>query len=386
MTRAMFLAHTAAPSGAELATMRLLTALRDTESPVAVQPLMVCTEDGPIVALMRARGIPVLVQPSGFDSRSLTIAGANPRRLLAGGLHLVRLGWALGATARAARSDVLVAESTKALVMGAVAARRARIPLVWQVHDRVTADYFGGLLALVVRWFGWAVCHGVIANSHATMSSLITWRRPAVVAYPGVEYPAAPRVSVAKRISPEPAVVMVGRLTRWKGQDILLRALAEVGTRPGRILLIGGTLFGEEDFRAELDTLAAGLGLPVEFTGHLDDPAEFLNYADILVHCSVLPEPFGQVIVEGMQAGCAVIATRAGGPAEIVTHDRDGLLVTAGDIGELSTALESLLTDRALRTRLAQAGQHRARDFDVAESARRVAALLGAITTRRGPR
>ncbi|QIS03627.1 glycosyltransferase [Nocardia brasiliensis] len=377
MTRALFLTHTAAPSGAELATLRLLSALHDLGQPDIA---MAYTEDGPMVARTRAHGIETLLPRGRFESRAMTI-GAGARRLVTGFAALLRLGWTVGGTARRIGADVLVAESSKALVMGIVAARRARIPLVWQVHDRIAADYFGRLPTLVLRVLARLCCAGYLANSRATLATLPTGRKPALVAYPGVAH----RTGTARhpqRPPTETVVTVLGRLAPWKGQDVLLRALAATATRPRRVYLIGGTFFDEQPYRAELERLAADLAISVTFTGHVDDPSEYLRDTDILVHCSVLPEPFGQVIVEGMQAGCAVIAAAPGGPEEIITPGIDGLLVPGGSDAQLTAALDALIADPALRTRLADAGRLRAADFDLTTTARSVAVFLTDLAQR----
>lgn len=381
MIRALFLAHTAAPSGAELATMRLLSALAERTT---VEPVMLFTENGPMVRRIRSRGIRTLLMPNGFRSRSLTIDGASPRRLLSGALDLIRVGRRLGTKTRRLEVQVLVAGSTKAMLMGAVAARRARVPLIWSVHDQITSEYFGRWLAWGIRLLGWAVSDGYLVNSRSTANSLITWRRPVAVVYPGIEPDPVPiRARTPQRAPDDVVVAMVGRLTPWKGQDVLLSALAQVKVPPRQVFLIGGTLFDEEAYRAELERAARELRVPVTFTGHLDDPRNHLRQADILVHCSVLAEPFGQVVVEGLQAGCAVIASRPGGPAEIIEPGVHGVLVDGGDAAQLACALDTLTTDPGLRTRLAAAGVRRAREFDITASARVAAEFL---TTMAGAR
>ncbi|WP_454791931.1 glycosyltransferase family 4 protein [Mycolicibacterium lutetiense] len=390
--RAVFVAHTAVPSGAELATLRLLSALREPQSPPAgddpvVRPSVIFTEDGPMAERMRAEGIPTSVLANDFDSRSVTIQGSGWLRRLTGAAALVRVGWSLGAAAREGHADILVAGSTKALIMSTVAAARARIPLIWHVHDRISAEYFGRALAFVIRMLGWTVAHGYIANSRSTADTLSKWRRRAVVAYPGLDF-SGPANGQPQRQRPasDTVVTVVGRVTPWKGQDVFLRALAQTAIRPRHVYLVGGTFFGEESFHEELEALATELGLSVTFTGHVDEPNEILLGSDILVHCSVIAEPFGQVVVEGMHAGCAVIATQPGGPAETVEPDVSGLLVDAGDTTGLTAALDRLIADPQLRTRLAQAGRSRAQQFDVADSARTVARFLSDILVTRNKR
>jgi glycosyltransferase involved in cell wall biosynthesis len=96
----------------------------------------------------------------------------------------------------------------------------------------------------------------------------------------------------------------------------------------------------------------------------------------------VISEPFGQAIVEGMNAGCAVIASRSGGPSEIVEAGVNGLLVDSGDQAQLTAALDELIADRAQRQRLAAAARTRAADFDIVDSARAVAGFLATVSSR----
>ncbi|WP_327151223.1 glycosyltransferase family 4 protein [Nocardia sp. NBC_01329] len=382
MIRAVFLTHTAAPSGAELATLRLLTELRRGG---VVDPSVLLTAAGPLVDRLRARRIPVTVCGNAFDSTALTVAGSGPLRLLTGATGLIRLGARLGAIVRSDGADVVVAQSTKALLMGAVAARRAGVPLIWQVHDRVSGEYFGRILAVALRVLGWVTAHGVVANSRSTLRTLYTRGRVAVIAYPGVE-PVANPSRVPQREPGAVRIAMVGRLTPWKGQEVLLRALSLLRHRPAAVHLVGGTFFGEQDYRAELDRTVAELGLPVEFVGHVDDPGCYFAQADIAVHCSVIAEPFGQVVVEAMAAGCAVVAADAGGPTEIVHHDIDGILVPPGDPVALAAALDRLIADPALRTRLSAAARERSADFGIAATAQAVTGLLEQVTGRRAVR
>jgi glycosyltransferase involved in cell wall biosynthesis len=159
---------------------------------------------------------------------------------------------------------------------------------------------------------------------------------------------------------------MVGRLAPWKGQDVFLEAFARAF--PGgeeQAVLAGSAMFGEDAFEAQLRARSAELGIAerVEFTGFVDDVHALLAGCDVLVHASVIAEPFGQVVIEGLAAGLAVIATDSGGPAEIITDGVDGLLCPAGDVGLLAELLRRLANDPAERDRLGAAGLRRAADF-----------------------
>lgn len=124
-------------------------------------------------------------------------------------------------------------------------------------------------------------------------------------------------------------------------------------------------MFGEDVWEADLHELVGRLGLTdrVTFVGFVADVEGELARLDLLVHASVIPEPFGQVVVEGMAAGMPVVATDAGGPAETITHGVDGVLVAPGDADALAEAIVRLRADPAERSRLGAAAVVRARDF-----------------------
>jgi len=146
-----------------------------------------------------------------------------------------------------------------------------------------------------------------------------------------------------------PLIGVVGRLTPWKGQDVFLRAFAQIHTRmpDARALIIGGGGPGDEAFVAELSRWqeALGLGQSVIFTGERSDVPRLLRGLDLLVHSSTEPEPFGLVIIEGMAAGLPVVATRGGGAVEAVRVRETGLLVPRGDGTAMAQAVLSLLSD-----------------------------------------
>ena len=128
---------------------------------------------------------------------------------------------------------------------------------------------------------------------------------------------------------------------------------------PAEAFIVGGALFGENEYEQSLKKLAVDLGIAdrVHFVGHVHDPWAWLVDADVLVHASTIPEPFGQVVVQGLWARCAVVASTPGGPAEVITDGVDGLLTPCGDVEALAAALARLRADHDLRRSLARHGR-----------------------------
>ncbi|MEC4984438.1 MAG: glycosyltransferase family 4 protein [Oscillatoria sp. PMC 1068.18] len=144
------------------------------------------------------------------------------------------------------------------------------------------------------------------------------------------------------------AIGIIGRINKWKGQDIFLKAIKNLQThhRKVKFFIIGGAVFGVgKDYQAELLELTHNLGLEkqVIFTGHVDNVYEYYDLLDIVVHASIIPEPFGLVIAEAMAKEKIVVASQGGGASEMINHGINGFLYQGGNIQALSNQLSKLI-------------------------------------------
>ena len=166
-----------------------------------------------------------------------------------------------------------------------------------------------------------------------------------------------------------PLIGILARLQRWKGLDVFLEAAARVlqVCPEARFVVVGGEHFGELNYPAELVERArrAGISEQVHFAGHQEEREVplWMQALDIVVNASVPAEPFGMVIIEAMALGKAVIATQQGGPLEIVSDGRDGLLVRPGDAATLASAILYLVERPDIRRALGESARQRAQQF-----------------------
>jgi glycosyltransferase involved in cell wall biosynthesis len=164
-------------------------------------------------------------------------------------------------------------------------------------------------------------------------------------------------------------VLMVGNIRAWKGQrEVIaaLRLLPESVRSRLRVCFAGATAKVDAEYEAGLrDEIAAGgLESCVTFLGSRSDVADLYRAADIAVHASTTPEPFGLVVPEAMAMNCAVIAASTGGPAEVITPGT-GFLCDPSVPAEYARALEQLVRDDSMRQAIAAAGPARAALFSI---------------------
>jgi glycosyltransferase involved in cell wall biosynthesis len=147
-----------------------------------------------------------------------------------------------------------------------------------------------------------------------------------------------------------------------KGFDLLLDAFAVADLPRGSRLVIGGD--GSDLSRLREKASALGLHQAVEFRGRLSREAvrDALAEATVFVVPSRL-EAFGIVVLEGWQAGVPVVATSRGGPAEMIIHGEDGLLVDPSDTTALAAAIASVVNDADFAAHLSRRGRQRVQDF-----------------------
>ncbi|HVC62950.1 MAG TPA: glycosyltransferase family 4 protein [Acetobacteraceae bacterium] len=141
-----------------------------------------------------------------------------------------------------------------------------------------------------------------------------------------------------------PTVVLPGRLTAWKGQSVLLSAVARLARRDVCCVLAGSDQ-GRQRYSAQLVRQAERLGIAerVRLVGNCDDMPAALMLSDVVVHASVRPEAFGRVVIEAQAMGRPVIAADLGGPVETVRHGETGWRVPPGDPTALAAAIDAAL-------------------------------------------
>jgi glycosyltransferase involved in cell wall biosynthesis len=223
------------------------------------------------------------------------------------------------------------------------------------------------------------LCSTILCNSKATAAFVTSWPGHRATPDPQIVYNGLPLADTATSADQQlPGhLVLVGRLSPRKGQDVAVAALAELHRRglTASLELVGDVFPGYEWYQREIEVLIASLGLAASVTlaGFLADPAEAYARASVVLVPSRV-EPFGNVAVEALGSGRPVVASSVQGLREVL-DEGGGLLVPPGDPALLADAIQQLLQmDPTALAELTQTGRDQAtRRFGPARYARALA-------------
>jgi glycosyltransferase involved in cell wall biosynthesis len=372
--RILFVAHSAQRGGAEYC---LDTTLRHLDR-ARFEPVVVFPHEGPLADSARELGVEVVIVPLchwlcfGRDAwywKHLAVDCAA---------NIVRIRRLIER-----RGIDLVYTNTSAIFEGALAARWARVPHLWHVHEVLSTG--AGLDPLLPM--GWLrrsirkLSSLVVFESHAAQRAFEshTPLAQAAVVHNSLRLPAGPSPDrdAARRelglAEGQIAIGFIGQLIDRKNPLLLVEAIRQLGRQD-----VVGLFVGEGPLSADLDRAiaAAGIASQIRRLPFQADVRPMLSALDILALPS-REESFGLVLVEAAAHGKPVVACRSQGPCEIIVEGETGLLVEQDDPAALAAALRQLVESPDLRATLGAAGQSDvAQRFDGATNTRRLESFI----------
>ena len=340
----LFLDQSGKPGGAELCLLDIAKPYRD-------HCLVGLFADGSFRTLLEQNQIPVAVLTTGQIQ-------VRKQSSLAQGLgSLTQLAPLIAKVVQLAHNyDLIYANTQKALVVGALASVFSRRPLVYHLHDILSPEHFSQTNRRIAVTLANRFASLVIANSQASKTAFVAaGGRPEIteIVYNGFDpkiyqSPKSDISQIRQQLGLNGFVVgHFSRLAPWKGQHILIEALAQCPVDVTAII-VGDALFGEQDYGERLHKQVTALGLEnrVKFLGFRSDIPLLMAACDLVAHTSTSPEPFGRVIVEAMLCGRPVVAAKAGGAIELVEQRINGFLVTPANPQELAQVMITCLNEK----------------------------------------
>lgn len=380
--RVLFLDNSSTFGGAIESLAHLVDCLADrgfASVVVSAQPEDSLTRVFPDSAVTRSVDVPVRWQRRHKTGLYRLLAGMRTRSVLSRGVSaLAVLDWHLRRTLPSAlryarigrrhRVDLVhLNNALESQLEGLAAARLLGVPCV--AHARGFQQPTRALRLLAPR------VDRHVAISEAIRENLLEIGAPEErisVVHDGMDLEAFRRSHDTRSIRDDlrirpgvPAFGLFGRIIEWKGVREFLLAAEQVLERFGSAyaLVVGDESDGSPDYFRQVRSLAEDSDVAdrILFTGYREDVPALMQTLDVVVHCSIEPEPFGMVIAEAMAAGKPVVAADRGGPLDIVVEGETGFLVDPRDTEALASAIGRLLDDPALAEEMGAAGRRRAR-------------------------
>ncbi|MGD8168343.1 glycosyltransferase family 4 protein [Herbiconiux sp. P16] len=343
MSSVVFVSHTAALGGAELSLTRFLRAT---------------TNESLGLVVLTPASIDKWAVPDHVTVRQ-TKRTATIR-------HTLSIARELRAILAELDPTVVVVNSYSAAQYVAVLPKRGRRNVFFLRQEALPLE-LTFLRKLFSRYFTLRRFDVFLANSQWTASTLpsaISRHAQTILMRP-VSGVVATHVKSPTHLASRPLrLLSLSRLSPWKGIHVAIEALRLLkarGYEDVELTIAGGDLFGEPGYASSLRDSTSGLN--VKFLGHQSDVSPLLTTHDVLLCLSKDPEPFGQVVIQGLAYGLVVIATDQGGPAETIHNGQDGILVSPESPVEVAEAIRTLIDDPELVTSISAQANLAARPY-----------------------
>ena len=339
------------------------------------EPVVVFYQDNRFVERLRAAGVSVHLLTSVWQRER---AAMRSGRVLRQGRTLLGSIWRRARFLRRENINLLHVNGTPQTGQDdwLPAARLVRIPAVATCAINVRFDVGSALQRTLMRSY-----RRVLPVSAHVARQLIEFGFPAervVTIHPGIDIQSfrskvrtsAPVTRALLGVGPDTLLVtLVGNVRRWKGHHVAIEAvrlLSHADRQAVMLVFAGATAECDLAYEKTLheSVVNGGLDAQVKFLGHRDDVPDLMAAADIVLHASIEPEPFGLVVVEGMALGRCVLASSLGGPSEIL-RGRVGATFSPASPAELARILSSLIHDPAQRSAASRQASVEAERFHI---------------------
>lgn len=388
--RVLFVGHDSTLYGAQLALLTLLASLDRS----IVEPFVVVPNEGPFIGEVEKIGVPIyrryMIHWVVTGARLNCNYWTNLIEVVSG---LRARAWAIARLIEKNQID-LVYSNTVTVIEGAIAARMCHVPHVWHLHENVVGNpaLRPVLPRSVLTHIVSALSDRIIVPSRYLMHEYRAGGilSKTMVVPNGVVFEQSQLLN-EETLNDElsipstaPVITLIGAIHPGKDIRTFVAAAASVLPHyPNTVFLVVGEVSDARyATQIQTDIAARGIEYAFRFLGWRSDIPQLLRHTDILVVSSI-QETFGRTIIEAMAAGIPVVATRCGGPEEVVVDGVTGYLVPITDPGAMAKSILRILADASLRQAFSKAGQQRVKDvYSQSQVARQTENLLMKVAGR----
>ncbi|MDD5528822.1 MAG: glycosyltransferase family 4 protein [bacterium] len=352
LKKVLFFDHSAQFGGAERSLLDIIAGLKKTDNTFV-------TSNETILARFKKKGIRCILfpMPPKIVNKKRN-AGINLDEICI----IIKLILRFINLLRKEKPDLVYTNSQKAHLIGGVSARILQIPVY--VHFR---DIFNKKLFSKIWTFGIYL----IANKLISISNAVAKQFPASgkvkIIYNGIDIKLDSHKNTKKQNSCF-VVGYAGQIARWKGIEYFIQSASMIMQRKNidiKFIIVGGPIFGDEEYLKELKDLTKKLKVEenIQFKGVVENAINEILEFDILVHPSVLPEPFGRVLIEAGILEKPVVATNIGAIPEIVVNGETGIIVPVKNASAIADGIIKLFDNPKFACLLGQNANKRVKEY-----------------------
>ncbi len=342
----------------------LLYLVKDLKESSKYNPIVVLPDEGELTAVLNELNITYITTPVLKLSRGMFQAS-----------ELFKLPFKIVKSIKYINKQLqgkeiaLIHSNTLAVLLGSFYAKLRGIPHVWHVHEIIEHPKFAKFIyPKLVNGFSKKVIFNSVASQNSMCHSSASLKMKSHVVWNGIsrnlEISSLEEITILKRrynINPNNIVIgLVGRISRWKGHELLLDAFNDLSKEFPNINLIfvGSIPPNQTVYKDKVDAKIKRYGLQDKCTiiPFQKEIWDLYDIFDFTVVPSTEPEPFGLVALEAMMSKKAVIGANHGGLKEIISHNETGLLFEPKNKEALKKCLKVLIRDNHERDRMALNG------------------------------
>ncbi|UCG34871.1 MAG: glycosyltransferase family 4 protein [Candidatus Omnitrophota bacterium] len=291
------------------------------------------------------------------------------------------------------KADIVAINTIKSAFFGIPAAQKTKVKSVWIIRDCLTKDFYRAIFLREIKRLAEKVdkiiCTSEEVKRHFLNLAGRNSSNKVTIVYNGVDLDRFNPALNGEKIREELllrdkyVITLIGRLEPWKGQKVFIRAAKTALEKRDnlRFFIVGGALFGREAYENECLMLVKKLGVEgkVLFLGFRNDVPNVIVASDVIVHTSILPEPFGRGIIEAMACAKPVISTNIGGPREILTPET-GIFIEPNRPDFLADEIIKLIDETDRRLLLGSNARERVeRMFDIRKTTQKLENIIKEI-------
>ncbi len=386
MKKILFISHSSIIGGAEISLFTLIQNLDKSKFDISI----ILFEDGPFCEILKQTGYEPIVIKTSYEilKTKRYELGFIPYFILKHLILSIPNVLKIKKIIRNENPNYIHTNTIKAHILGGIAGKISKKPIIWHFRDYIKSSFTKRIIDFFALWLP----NLIITNSNFVASQFpIEMKNKIITIYNGFDFSSIENLKEPNLIKKEleinineKIVGIFSRIDPWKGHEFFIEFASKIIERFPNIkfIIAGNSTEKEKEYELKLKSKLEELGIKqfFLFIGFKQDVLNYINCVDIVVNPSIEPEPFGRVVMEAMALGKTVVATKNGGPSEIIANGINGFLISNLDPSHWAdTIIELLLNEKKREIIGKRAKKHIFNNFNIEQNIKSIEKIYSSL-------